>query len=128
MDFPCKSVEPINFQPNYRCLSAALLKVKNFLWLKKRKPHELAKSCSVLTSLHKMPQSTYGTPEVLSSLSPRHAPREHRHLLHYLHLHLAVVVKTNGIPFWGRCTTQVYFRGDWDVHWAFGILTHGHLK
>ena len=37
-------------------------------------------------------------------------------------------VKTNGIPFWGRCTTHfVYFSGDWDVHWGYGILTHGHM-
>ena len=21
----------------------------------------------------------------------------------------------------------VYFSGDWDFHWAYGILTHGHL-
>ena len=21
----------------------------------------------------------------------------------------------------------VYFSGDWDVHWGYGILTHGHL-
>ena len=28
-------------------------------------------------------------------------------------------VKTNGIPFWGRCTSLlVYFGGDWDVHWG----------
>ena len=29
-------------------------------------------------------------------------------------------VKTNGIPFWGRCTThfRTYFSGDWDVHWG----------
>ena len=28
--------------------------------------------------------------------------------------------KTNGIPFWGKCTTQfsLYFSGDWDVHWG----------
>ena len=38
-------------------------------------------------------------------------------------------VKTNGIPFWGRCTThfRTYFSGDWDVHWGYGILTHGRL-
>ena len=35
-------------------------------------------------------------------------------------------VKTNGIPFWGRCTThfRTYFTGDWDVHWGYGLLTH----
>ena len=35
--------------------------------------------------------------------------------------------KTNGIPFWGRCTThfRTFFSGDWDVHWGHGILTHG---
>ena len=21
----------------------------------------------------------------------------------------------------------VYFRGDWDVHWGYGVLTHGHV-
>ena len=41
-----------------------------------------------------------------------------------------MVVKTNGIPFWGRCTThfKTYFSGDWDVHWGYGILTHGQMK
>ena len=41
--------------------------------------------------------------------------------------HMAVVVKTNGIPFWGRCTThfRTYVGGDLDVR--YGILTHGHL-
>ena len=34
-----------------------------------------------------------------------------------------------GIPFWGWCTThfRTYFSGDWDVHWRYGILTHGHM-
>ena len=32
-------------------------------------------------------------------------------------------VKTNQIPFWGR----FYMSGDWDVHWACGVLTHGHV-
>ena len=39
-------------------------------------------------------------------------------------------VKTNEIPFWGRCTTHVSgdFSGDWDVHWGLtGILTHGQI-
>ena len=42
---------------------------------------------------------------------------------------MAVVVKTNGIPCWGGCTTHfgTYFSGDWDVHWGYGILTHGHM-
>ena len=22
----------------------------------------------------------------------------------------------------------VYFSGDWDVHWGYGLLTHGHLS
>ena len=33
-------------------------------------------------------------------------------------------VKSNGIPFWGRCATpfRTYFSGDWDVHWVrFGF-------
>ena len=21
----------------------------------------------------------------------------------------------------------VYFSGDWDVHWGYGVLTHGHM-
>ena len=36
-------------------------------------------------------------------------------------------VKTKGIPFWGRCT----IRGDWEVHWGYGILRdfdpYGHV-
>ena len=42
---------------------------------------------------------------------------------------MAVVVKANGMPFWGRCTThfRTYFSGDWDVHWGYGILTHGQM-
>ena len=34
------------------------------------------------------------------------------------------------VPFWGRCTThfRTYFSGDWDVHWGYGILTHGHIS
>ena len=37
--------------------------------------------------------------------------------------YVAVVVKTNGIPFWGRCTTHfgTYFSGDWDVHWGYDL-------
>ena len=32
-------------------------------------------------------------------------------------------VKTNGIPFWDRCTThcRTYFSGDWDVHWGYDL-------
>ena len=33
--------------------------------------------------------------------------------------------------FWGfRCTThfRIYFSGDWDIHWEYGNLTHGHLS
>ena len=22
----------------------------------------------------------------------------------------------------------VYFSGDWDVHWGYGVLTHGHIS
>ena len=36
------------------------------------------------------------------------------------------------VPFWlaGEFTTDLrtYFSGDWDVHWGYGILTHGHLS
>ena len=45
---------------------------------------------------------------------------------------MAVVVKAHGIPFWlvGECTTRyrLYFSGDWDVHWGYGILTHGQIS
>ena len=36
---------------------------------------------------------------------------------------------TNGIPFWDRCTTHFSrdFSGGWDVHWGYGVLTHGHI-
>ena len=32
-------------------------------------------------------------------------------------------VKTNRIPFWGRCTThfRTYFSGDWDVLWGYDL-------
>ena len=38
-------------------------------------------------------------------------------------------VNTNGIPFWGRCTThfRTFLGGDWDVYWRYEILTPGHL-
>ena len=36
--------------------------------------------------------------------------------------HMAVVVKTVSVPFWGGCTThfRTYFSGDWDVPWGYG--------
>ena len=38
---------------------------------------------------------------------------------------MAVVVKTDGIPFWwvGEFTThfRLYFTGDWDVHWGYDL-------
>ena len=38
-------------------------------------------------------------------------------------------VKTNGIFFGvGAPPILVQFRGDWDVHWGYGILTHGHIQ
>ena len=39
--------------------------------------------------------------------------------------HIWLWFKTHGIPFWGRCTP--HFSGDLDVHWGYGILTHGHM-
>ena len=33
-------------------------------------------------------------------------------------------------PFWGFwCTThfRTHVSGDWDVHWRYGMLTHGHM-
>ena len=30
--------------------------------------------------------------------------------------------------FWvGAPLILVYFSADWDVHWGYGILTHGHI-
>ena len=32
------------------------------------------------------------------------------------------------VPFWDRCIT--HFRtycSNWDVHWGYGVLTHGHI-
>ena len=34
-------------------------------------------------------------------------------------------VKTNGVLFWD--SILVYFSGDWDVHWGYGIWTHGQI-
>ena len=28
----------------------------------------------------------------------------------------------------GAPPSLVYFSGDWDVHWGYGILTHGHMS
>ena len=43
--------------------------------------------------------------------------------------HMAVVVKTNEIPFWGRCTTHFspFWRGLGCLTRGYGILTHGHM-
>ena len=46
--------------------------------------------------------------------------------------YMAVVVKTNGVPFWGGCTThfRTNFSGDWDVHWGltdFDFDNHTHI-
>ena len=39
-----------------------------------------------------------------------------------IRFHIWLWVKTNGtILGW-------IFSGDWDVHWEYGILTHGHLR
>ena len=27
----------------------------------------------------------------------------------------------------GTPPISVYFSGDWDVHWGYGLLTHGHM-
>ena len=37
-----------------------------------------------------------------------------------------------GIPFWGVAVNsppifRASFSGDWDVHWGYGILTHGQI-
>ena len=42
-----------------------------------------------------------------------------------------MVVKTNGSHFGvGEFTThfRTDFSGDWDVHWRYGILPHGHIE
>ena len=31
------------------------------------------------------------------------------------------------VIFWGR-PILVYFSGDWDVHWGYGLLTHGQVS
>ena len=32
------------------------------------------------------------------------------------------------VPFWvGAPPILVYFSDGWDVHWGYGILTHGHM-
>ena len=43
--------------------------------------------------------------------------------------HMAVG-KTNGSNLVGGVTTHFSrsFSGDWDVHWGYGLLTHGHIK
>ena len=43
--------------------------------------------------------------------------------------HMAVGQNRFGMPCWGWCTThfRTYFSGDWDVHWGYVILTHGHM-
>ena len=28
----------------------------------------------------------------------------------------------------GAPPSLVYFSGDWDVHWGYGLLTHGHVE
>ena len=34
-----------------------------------------------------------------------------------------------GTPFWDRLLTRfrTYFSGDWDVHWGYGVFTHGYM-
>ena len=49
------------------------------------------------------------------------------HVREKKHLHMAV-----GQNHWyhfgvGAPAVLVYFSGDWDVHWGYGILTHGHM-
>ena len=43
--------------------------------------------------------------------------------------HIWLWVKSNGIPFWvGAAPILVFFSsGDWDVHWGYDLLTHGHM-
>ena len=37
-------------------------------------------------------------------------------------------VNTNGTNLGlGAPPISVYFSGDWDVHWGYGVLTHSHL-
>ena len=46
---------------------------------------------------------------------------------------MAVVVKTVVVDFMlvgiGEFTTdfRTYFSWEWDVHWGYGLLTHGHM-
>ena len=64
--------------------------------------------------------------------APHHAvvvvPRTSRGWTHAEWLTLTWLwVKTDEIPFWGRCTShfRTYFSGDWDIHCGYGLLTHG---
>ena len=43
-----------------------------------------------------------------------------------LRRHMWPWFKTTG-TIWDRCTTHFYFSGEWDVHWGYGVLTHGHM-
>ena len=44
---------------------------------------------------------------------------------------MAVGQNRFGVLFWlvGELAThfRTYFSGNWDVHWGYGILTHGHM-
>ena len=54
----------------------------------------------------------------------------HTHIYIYIYIYGCGCQSCFGIPFWGfRCTTHLraYFSGDWDVHWGYGVLTHGHM-
>ena len=76
-------------------------------------------SCARKTKSHELPRAgSFGCAAEVCQLQ-----------LRGIQIKMAVVVKTDGIPFWGRCTTQLrtYFSGDWDVHWRYGILTHGQM-
>ena len=44
--------------------------------------------------------------------------------------HVAVVVKNPILGGGFRCTThfRTYFSGDWDVHWGYGLVAHGHVS
>ena len=91
----------------------------------KEKPRGLPKRTSASGSVRS------GGLVLLRGVLPACGPNRPREASRDGWLHVAVVVKINGIPFWlvGEFAThfRTYFSGAWDVHWGYGVLTHGHV-
>ena len=64
-------------------------------------------------------------PWAKAKLGQRELPPNHKGKVQRCITYMAVVVKTNGIPFWlvGEFTThfRTYFSGDWDVHRGYDL-------